>query len=68
MAGFEVYLNGRFWVSPEVVDGRKRWVYAGISLKRVSQGDGNSNHSIPITVSSREILGEGSGEITGRIE
>ena len=52
-----------------LVEGRKRWVYAGITLKRqTSDGDGNSNHSIPAALCSREIFGDGPEKVSGTIE
>ena len=52
-----------------VVEGRRRWVYAGIQLRRLtSDGDGNSNHSIPTALCSGEILGGRSEESIGTIE
>jgi len=54
---------------PTPVEGRKRWVYAEITLKgQTSDGDGNSNHSIPTALCSRQILGERAEEIIGTIE
>ncbi len=52
-----------------LVEGRKRWVYAGITLKRqTSTEDGNSNHSIPTTlVPGKSRIGRPE-ELTGTIE